>query len=153
MFGNQHGEKKQVKLVFSCLFEDKPQSYRSWNALCLCKIEYGHHFTVHMPSLAFPYQQQLPCERCSGGPCGLYRLFLNSHLSVVALCMCAMSGERPSQKSFLLAFSPCNSLENRRGLLSLFFGRKSLHFCDLKSLLKKFLAFKIWERTRFSAFI
>lgn len=132
--------------MFSYSSKDKPQ--RSWNALCLRKIEYIHHFTVrHTPSLSVPSQQQLLCCVMPKRPMCVVR----TPPSVVALCVCNVWGKVLSKK-LSSGSSPCTSVENRRGLLSLFMGRKSLCFCDLKFLLKKFLAFKIRERTRFSAF-
>lgn len=140
-----------MELVFSCLFEDKPQSYRSWNALCPCKIDYVHLSITLLP-LASPISSsylvkdvQLANVDCTGS------------FFILTSAWCACLGQGSLSKKLSSGFSPCNSVENRRGLPSLLTGRKSLRFCDLKFLLKKFLAlflaFKIWERERFSPFV
>lgn len=139
-----------MEFVFSYLFEDKPQSYRSWNALCPRKTGYVHHVLARLPLSA----GATPLRKLAGGRCASCRP-LRPRFSVVALCGCCVWGKAlPKKRSS--GFSPCNSVEKGRGLPSYFTGRKSLRFCDLKFSVQKFLAlflaFNIRERTRSSGF-
>ena len=87
-----------MELVFSYLFEDKPLNYRSWNSICVKQNVFSISLSITL--------LQLPCERCPRGQHRLYRLLLRSPFSVVALCMCALSGEKPSQKKLSSGYFP-----------------------------------------------